>query len=552
MKGLLVTPLQALSEPFLLVTPLQALSELACNKEGYGLAWVLLEFMKQGRCQLHFESLDLSDEWKEGSLLAFFSPRLELYCSSSYVCPHVCKNTCLPVLLDLLLRLKAALEEGGPSMGLKTLNLASNRLHCPSMEVLGSLLSSCSLPSLLSLDLSDNPLGPSGVKALVKGLSSSADPPPLQTLKLARTKAKAEGMEALVVTLKAKKTTSLQTLDLAKNEMRPAGVKHLASAVNAEAVPHLQVLSLSQNELIMESSYESNYALMADLLSINALKELEEFDLSENYLFDQRLGDGGEDSGVELSAAAFVVTGRFPRLRWLDIGGDPPIVIDPTQLKAFAAALALGGLPSLQELALLFGATGGSAENPKDAEGVVALANALTSGHLSNLKAFKVSLPPGRTREAFVLFSHSLTTGKASLLKTLDLDVWGESSSLRDGVEALAENIRGGGLCSLESLRLWLLQIEGVALSSLGMSFGSGGCPSLQKLDLSWKEAGDEGVGGLVEGLGGGRLSFLRDLSLKVHCLDGSEGGWMGEGCIALGEVLSTNKVPSLRVVTLK
>uniref|UniRef100_A0A0G4HNA3 Uncharacterized protein n=1 Tax=Chromera velia CCMP2878 TaxID=1169474 RepID=A0A0G4HNA3_9ALVE len=82
---------------------------------------------------------------------------------------------------------------------------------------------------------------------------------------------------------------------------------------------------------------------------------------------------------------------------------------------------------------------------------------------------------------------------------------------------------------------------------ALGLALGGGGCPGLQKLDLAWREKGDEGVGGMAQGLGGGRLSSLRDLSLEVRC--GEEGG--GEGCKALGEVLATGKVPSLRAVSL-
>uniref|UniRef100_A0A0G4HHC5 Uncharacterized protein n=1 Tax=Chromera velia CCMP2878 TaxID=1169474 RepID=A0A0G4HHC5_9ALVE len=53
-------------------------------------------------------------------------------------------------------------------------------------------------------------------------------------------------------------------------------------------------------------------------------------------------------------------------------------------------------------------------------------------------------------------------------------------------------------------------------MSVLGLALGGSGCPALQKLDLCWMENGDEGVAGLAEGLGGGCLSSLRDLSLEV------------------------------------
>jgi len=150
--------------------------------------------------------------------------------------PHVCKEGHLSVLLSFL-RLKHGGEGRMPFTSLKTLclancdlseeavaifhqlpaslehlNLSGNRLRSASMEGLCLVLSFGWLPALLSLDVSNNPLGPSGVRALAKGLSSSPQPLPLQSLKLARTKAKAEGIEALCNALKAKKTTALQTL----------------------------------------------------------------------------------------------------------------------------------------------------------------------------------------------------------------------------------------------------------------------------------------------------------------------------------------------------
>uniref|UniRef100_A0A0G4HLN7 F-box domain-containing protein n=1 Tax=Chromera velia CCMP2878 TaxID=1169474 RepID=A0A0G4HLN7_9ALVE len=527
--------------------------------------------------------------------------------------PHVCKDACLPVLLDFLLRLKAGGARGAPSISLKTLSLARSRLRRVSVEDLASVFSFGWLPNLLSLDLSDNPLGPSGLKAFARGLSSSPQSLPLQSLKLARTKAKAEGVGALAEALKAKKTTSLQTLDLAENEMRPAGLKHFASAVNAEAVPHLKVLVLKKNELADVTDEEKDYAPISELLTTNALKELEEFDLSDNCLFDEdfeEIGDEGEvwegladgeeaedgggsngESGgvqnysllegvdeiggggveedadgdgdgdgsvyqVELGsifpcAAALAVPGRFPKLRRLDLGStdflEEGVCMASGELAAFATALGVGGLPFLQELVL----PGGGFRQSPIPEGVVALANALTSGHRSRLKCLKMQSRYNVTGEVFAGLCRSLVTGKVSLLQSLDLKRYNDDAE--EGVLALAEGIQGQRLSSLESFRLKLPYVKGFAVSGLGLAFGCGGCPGLQKLDLKWSEEGDEGVRGLAEGLGGGRLSFLRDLSLILDCGVGGEGEreWAGEGCKALGEVLSTGKVPSLRTVSL-
>uniref|UniRef100_A0A0G4FRN8 Uncharacterized protein n=1 Tax=Chromera velia CCMP2878 TaxID=1169474 RepID=A0A0G4FRN8_9ALVE len=546
----------------------EAISELASNKDGFGSAWLLLEFIKKGRSKLPLGSLDLSGfslgAGKLKLLLASIPPGPGIL--ETLTCgPHVCRDACLPVLLDFLRGLKAGGTGGRePLICLKTLNLAKcdlnqatrgvfdllpsslehldlngNRLRCSSMEALGSVLSSGGLPHLLSLDLSDNPLGPSGLRAVARGLSSSPQSLPLQSLKLARTKAKAEGVEALAEALKAKKTTSLQTLDLEGNDVRSEGVKHLASAVNAEAVPHFRVLILKRNRLIYQTTGEAeqgNCGPIVDLLSTSTLKELEELDMSQTV------------SLFEFEAHfPLTVPGRFPKLRKLNLGGRGyRMYMSSEQLARFATGLGVGGLPSLQELVIPYGRF---TEN-LNAGGVVALANALSSGHLAEVRGLEIAARPDMTKEAFEGLSRSLAAGKTLLLQTLDLSV--DADNTGEGVGNLAEGIRGGRLRSLVSLRLAASRItpsllSGNSMWALGLALGGGGCPGLQKLDLRWWEEGDGWVGGLAEGLGGGRLSSLQGLSLEVRC--GEEGG--GEGCKALGEVLATSKVPSLRAVSL-
>uniref|UniRef100_A0A0G4HVX8 Uncharacterized protein n=1 Tax=Chromera velia CCMP2878 TaxID=1169474 RepID=A0A0G4HVX8_9ALVE len=164
--------------------------------------------------------------------------------------------------------------------------LAGNHLRSASAEALGSILALGWLPALLSLDLSDNPLGPSGVRGLAKGLPSPADALPLQSLNLARTKAGPMGVAALGEALKAKKVASLGSLDLEGNAMRPGGFKHLAAAVREMAVPHLRVLNLKRNFLTHVSRQHRDFAPLNDFLSTSGLRELEELDLSDNVLFD--------------------------------------------------------------------------------------------------------------------------------------------------------------------------------------------------------------------------------------------------------------------------
>uniref|UniRef100_A0A0G4H4N2 Uncharacterized protein n=1 Tax=Chromera velia CCMP2878 TaxID=1169474 RepID=A0A0G4H4N2_9ALVE len=160
------------------------------------------------------------------------------------------------------------------------------------------------------------------------------------------------------------------------------------------------------------------------------------------------------------------------------------------QLAAFAGAVGVGGLPSLEELIL---PCGGSYENPNP-EGVVALANACSSGHLSQLRCLKLQSRSDMTGKAFAGLCRSLAKGKVSLLQTLDLEKY--YGDAEEGVVALAEGIQGQRLSSLESFRLDLSSERGFAVSGLGLAFGCGGCPGLQKLDLDWSEEGDEGMRG--------------------------------------------------------
>eukprot|EP00820_Chromera_velia_P016648 Cvel_6330.t2-p1 / transcript=Cvel_6330.t2 / gene=Cvel_6330 / organism=Chromera_velia_CCMP2878 / gene_product=hypothetical protein / transcript_product=hypothetical protein / location=Cvel_scaffold307:44876-45193(-) / protein_length=106 / sequence_SO=supercontig / SO=protein_coding / is_pseudo=false len=92
------------------------------------------------------------------------------------------------------------------------------------MEALRSAFSEGTLSKLLGLDVSNNPLGPSGVATLARGLSASERALPLQSLKLSKTAAKAEGVKALSAPLKEGKAPSLQVLDLGDNDMRAEGV----------------------------------------------------------------------------------------------------------------------------------------------------------------------------------------------------------------------------------------------------------------------------------------------------------------------------------------
>uniref|UniRef100_A0A0G4GAV6 Uncharacterized protein n=1 Tax=Chromera velia CCMP2878 TaxID=1169474 RepID=A0A0G4GAV6_9ALVE len=552
----------------------EAISELASNRSGYGVAWLLLEFKRKGRTDFPLQNLDLSSFSLSASKLKLLLTSIRkgpnvlletLKCGA-----HVCRDPCLPVLLELFLPPQGEGPDGLPGVRSKTLSLSDcdlgpaapsifnvlpeslehlglseNRLRKAAMEGLGSLLSSGRLPALLSLDLSDNPLGPSGVRALAEGICSASRPFALKSLKLSRTRAKAEGVEALAQALKAKETTNgLQILDLEGNKMMAEGLKHLVSALSARSVPHLRVLILKGNSLSHVTPVERDYSPIRQLLCTSVLAELEELDLSSNVLFD--IYAAATAPVVAGAAASLAFPGRFPKLRRLDLGGPFWSQMSAEQLLAFATALQVDGAPSLEELVIP--RTGGNVgESP---EGVVAFANAINAGRLSQLTSLTLQNRSDMTGESFAAFSRSLSTGKTPLLQTLDVEM--HNGHAEKGVEAIAETIQGGELSLLRTFRLDLrgrlsIVTDSGAIWKLGASLGCGGCPALQTLELNWREEGDVGIGGLAQGLGEGGLPCLEDLSLDVKCWGEGE----GSGFVDFGEVLSTGKVPSLRTLTI-
>uniref|UniRef100_A0A0G4I0K2 Uncharacterized protein n=1 Tax=Chromera velia CCMP2878 TaxID=1169474 RepID=A0A0G4I0K2_9ALVE len=494
------------------------ISALCSKREGFGLGCVLLHFMRTRRSCLPLGALDLSEfslgarklKFLLSSLSSGPSPLETLTCG-----PGVCTPSSLPVLAAFLKR--GAGGGGGGSVtclktiiahncclndsvlffqslppSLESLDLRENRLHSPSMESLGSVLSARWIPTLLSLDLSDNPLGPFGVRALAKGLCA-----PLQSLRLASTDARKEGVEALAEVLKANKVSSLQTLDLAENEMRAGGFK-------------------------------PDWGLRGRL-TVCPLP----------------------------SAAAVVGAGRFPKLRVLNLAGNH---MYSQEAAAFANALGEGGASHLEALDLSENGWPNVGEDGKmDGEGgaIQSLANAVSAGRVSHLSRLRLNkffdLPNDSVRSLF----QAMADGKTPDLRTIEVRLFDERDGVRfdEAVDAFALMVREGGTPQIEQIRLdfYHVDIRSAPMSSLGRALGSGRVSSLRQLKLEWFCRGDDenpegGVVGLAEGLGGGGMPLLEDLDLDVSFGDDEEGG---EGGAELGEVLSTGKAPSLRRVRL-
>uniref|UniRef100_A0A0G4H355 Uncharacterized protein n=1 Tax=Chromera velia CCMP2878 TaxID=1169474 RepID=A0A0G4H355_9ALVE len=383
---------------------------------------------------------------------------------------------------------------------------------------------------------------------------------PSKTLRLARTGAREKGTEALAEVLKAKRVTSLCSLDLEENEMGVGGFKHLGDALcTAGAVPRLRVLILKKNDLTNAEKEEGerDYAPLSAFLSTDQLRELEELDLRENRLFDERLGVEGAPDRV--SAAAIAAADRFPKLRILNLANS---CISSEETAVFANALGEGGAPLLEDLDL--SEPIGLEEEGEEAEaeegvGVQALATALSADRLSHLTRLRLvnrrDLTGGAVRSLFEAMADGKTPNLCEIhVDVLEIFLEDPENPLGchdEAVEALARAVEEGRVPRLENLilELWRGNLRSAPMSSLGKALGSGGVSSLPKLELRWffpdtDENPGGGVLGVAECLGGGFLPLLEDLTLRVGCR-GREGG------AELGEVLSTGKVPSLRKVAL-
>uniref|UniRef100_A0A0G4HB14 Uncharacterized protein n=1 Tax=Chromera velia CCMP2878 TaxID=1169474 RepID=A0A0G4HB14_9ALVE len=271
--------------------PAQLISELASHKDGFATGWLVLHFIKQMEAGAPLRDLDLSkfslDAGKLGVLLSSL-PAGPDFLETLKGGPHVCTGPCLFALKRFLQRAASS----SPPASLKNLNIAKcdlsdsgggselhslppsleylelneNRLGSHSMEALTSAFSEGTLSKLLGLDVSNNPLSPSGVATLARGLSASERALHLQSLKLSKTAAKAEGVKALSVPLKEGKAPSLQVLDLRGNDMRAEGVGGLAGAVGAGTLSSLRVLIL-KNNCVAERSRDGRW----DISGLTAL-----------------------------------------------------------------------------------------------------------------------------------------------------------------------------------------------------------------------------------------------------------------------------------------
>uniref|UniRef100_A0A0G4HA90 Uncharacterized protein n=1 Tax=Chromera velia CCMP2878 TaxID=1169474 RepID=A0A0G4HA90_9ALVE len=515
--------------------PAELISELTSQKAGFGTGWLVLQFIKQKHIRLSVSSVDLSefslDAGKLGLLLSSL-PAGPDFLEGLKGGASVCYGRSLFVL-DRFLR------RGAVSASLKNLDLSNqsvkNRLRSLTMKALRSAFGEGTLSKLLGLDVSNNPLGPSGVPTLARGLSASEQALPLQSLKLSKTAAKAEGVKALSAPLKEGKAPSLQVLDLGGNDMRAEGVGGLAGAVGAGTLSSLRVLILKENCLAKKSEGgEWDFSGLTSLFS-HQFPALQELDVSGNSL------EGPDDNESPASMIGEALEGgRLGALRTLNLLSTR---IRREDLTAVCTALAGGTAASLQVLKLC----------QIDLPPAQTLASAFDSNHLSQLRDLTFEDDAGWLSEGLGVVTRCLASGKAPSLIRLKIGV-GHSTDPHTHVDeilgGLAEGLREKRFSSLEDLDLEFWQDDDFVptepLCEFGRALGEGGLSSLRRLSLSWYEQLDAGVGALAEGLGSGGLVSLEELFLQISC-----GGEEGNGCRELGKVLSTGKVPSLRKLEL-
>uniref|UniRef100_A0A0G4I602 Uncharacterized protein n=1 Tax=Chromera velia CCMP2878 TaxID=1169474 RepID=A0A0G4I602_9ALVE len=590
--GAAMTPIvdAALSAVFGHVLPCaETISALVSHRGGFGLGWVLLQFMRTGRFLLPFGSLDLTD-------FSLGAAKLELLFSSlcfpsdpstlleTLKCgPTVCKGRSLAVLIDFLQRLKASAGEvGGLSISLKnlilakcdlgdtdvcvlfpslppslcSLDLSDNLLRSGSMGALGRVLSFNWLPSLVDLDLSNNYLGPGGMRAFAKGLQASAHGLSLQSLKLRGTGVGAEGLGALAEGLKEGKTRSMRHLDLGSLDWDAKGVKSLTEMLNTSALPGLRSLDLSDqigdSEDIEDEARSEGAAALGRLLSSTGLRGLEDLNLSLVWT------GGGE------ACAKAIAARHLPNLRSLSLRETDMV---PSGVLDLANAFAAGKAPELRVFRLVDCWVPDHLQS-SDADPTFevpdALVKALNSGHLSQLTVLQLQEVYDFFGAGFNSLLRCLAEGPLPVLQSLDLQALNSppflggmvSLSVDEGVTALAEGMGGGKFPLLENFVFSIpssrMKLGGECIRLLCRALVSGKVSTLKRLELSWTEEGGEGIRGLVEGLREQTPPPLEHLSLYCCFGQRDEESQGMVACREVGEILSTCKVPTLKSIELR
>jgi len=199
--------------------------------------------------------------------------RGELHCSSVFDDDHVIQ------LEDILRRNHSAIH-------LTSLKLPNNGLTEISGSALASILTH-QVETLRDLDLTQNPIKPSGLIPLVDQLIANCPVSQLHTLNLTRTMLGNQGAAAIASLLRF--NTSLRHLNLASNKLGNRGIKTLAPALQNNA--HLETLILSDNNI--SSTGGNVLAREIQAARESGVSNLRHLDISANKI---------KDSGIQAFA----------------------------------------------------------------------------------------------------------------------------------------------------------------------------------------------------------------------------------------------------------
>uniref|UniRef100_A0A0G4FH56 Uncharacterized protein n=1 Tax=Chromera velia CCMP2878 TaxID=1169474 RepID=A0A0G4FH56_9ALVE len=538
-------------------------SEMASCPDGYGMAWFCLSVLKKGKVQgVPLKFLDLSDCIDLSPRKIFFLLNQLPKSVEGLTLGTSAVGPALSLLRRFLEGVGSPGEQGNDGPSLQRLSLANCLVGPLEACVIFSVLPA----SIVHLNLTGNPLGTEGFRALAKWISDGKAAS-LVHLDLEGTGLNDEYLGMLCGAVEGK-SLKLETLNLGLNGLQVGGVERLCSVLCAASLPEIRVLILKECGLLDEA-----IGRLADCLGRGVVRNLETLELGGN---DRCLGHCLGRLGRSLRKDA------VPHLRKLGLEGIKQLgAVDIGQavrdfLDALSAsecpphlrvqlphlvltsdllsekevrALGAGKHPSLDTLRLevqgeklqmffeeMVGATGplhykemylflfpDSEEEDENAKGGLKLmGEAIQMGRLSVVRQLCVDVVGESEGEAKTAFCTALGVVKLPHLSTLLL-----SGMLTDAAGTpFAQVIREGNLSGLRILGLNGNEVTGGKMETVMRAVveSEEGMPLLSVLDLSDTRAGEGGSLGpflMSEKLGGLSELDLCDSHLTDEALRG-------------------------------
>ena len=402
---------------------------------------------------------------------------------------------------------------------LQTLDLDNNSIGTSTdgARALADCLSHGHFTELRALYLSNNSIGPDGVKALAEGLKSCTN---LEKISLKSNGIDADGAFALATCLK--QCPNLQTLDLENNSIGTDGARALADCL--KHCTNLQLLDLENNSI-----HTDGVKALADCLSHGHFTDLRDLYLNNNSIGPdgvKALAEGLKsctnleilllsNNGIDADGAKALATRlkQCPNLQTLELDNNK-IGTDGAR----ALANCLSHCTDLRKLSL--------GNNSIHSDGVKALADSLK--YCTNLETLYLKNNGIAADGAFAL---ATCLKQCPNLQTFDLD---NNKIGTGGAQALADSLK---YCTnLETLYLKNNDIAADGAFALATCLKQ--CPNLQTLDLENNSIGTDGARALADCLK--HCTNLQSLDLDNNSIH-------TDGVKALADCLSHGHFTDLR-----